>query len=163
MRSAAQRLPHRAQLHRARRSSRQPRRRAPSTTASRPAPAAHPSFRQPIPKLTKQRLVAQQAITSFNACRETAAGKDLHVLRRLPLQSKTRCKIDNCVGQRMVRSLLRSRSHAQQLAVLLLPQSPSLSRVPPLSQHRPSHGHRSGLVEQRSRPGARAAPALRRP
>ncbi len=82
-----------------------------------PGSGAATSAGSAMPELAEQRFIAQQAIVPFHARRQSAAGQDLHILRRLPLQAPRLRSIDHCVRQRMIRPLLRRRCHAQQIVL----------------------------------------------
>ena len=92
-------------------------------------------------EFVEERFIAEQAIVAFDFGGEAAAGENLRVLRGRPNQIPRPRGIDDGVGQRMVRSLLGSGGHAQQIVLRVAGE-----RVNAI-QHRSAHGEGSGLVE----------------
>ena len=92
-------------------------------------------------KFLKERFVAEQAIVFFDARGEAATGQDLHVFSGMPGEAEVAALIDNGVGQRMVRSLLGCRSHAQEIVFGMVGKRMNGG------QHGPADGERAGLVE----------------
>ena len=68
-------------------------------------------------ELAEECFIAQQALVTLHARRESTPGKNLHVLGRSPFEPPPVCRIENRVRQRMVRPLLRRCRHAQQFAL----------------------------------------------
>ena len=60
-------------------------------------------------------FIAEQAVVAFDFGGEAAAGENLHVFGGLPGEAVRARIVHDGVGQRMVRSLLGCRGHAQQI------------------------------------------------
>ncbi len=118
-----------------------------------------------IEEVVEECFIAQQAVAALDLGREAAAGDNLHLFRGLPDQPTRPRVVHHGVRQRMVRSLLGRRGHAQQIVfrivcfgdrgilwvphpfAFFLAKGWDTTKRMNGSQHRPAHGERSGLVQ----------------